>query len=257
MSTSHSQQTSDSTRAESLHHHLHLIRSDLMDSGIYIGDPTNQFRQDVVWKRHGRADHLVFKEVETENETENRNTDLSSTIELTPATLSVVVLASYEDCWLIPCGNWKGPTQVTKKFEDLKLSFVGERPVQFDVFQKDYNHVLMNVKWLMQQISVPNAKSKGFLNTSRTANAESLKFRHALFEKREEDSCDTSSESDDSEDEMYQVANWPVIHNEAAEARDNIAETHRLVPLPVYDTNGVLIPPSRYKDAVPQVPAKQ
>lgn len=166
MSTSLSQPTLDSTHAETLHHYLQSIWSDLIDSGVYIGDPTNQFREDIEWKRDGRADYLVFKGVGANAETENGNSANLSTSELTPATLSVVVLASYDDCWLIPCGNWKGPTQVTKRFEDLKLSFVGGRPAQFDVFQKDYNHVLTNVKWLMQQINVPNAKPKGFLNTT-------------------------------------------------------------------------------------------
>ena len=185
MSTSQQpRQILDNTRrVEHFHHYLQSMRSDLMDSGIYIGDPTNQFRQDVEWRRNGRANYLVFKD--TEAETENRNS-VATNSELTPATLSVVILVSYDDCWLIPCGNWKGPTQVTKKFEDVKLSFVGERPVQFDVFQKDYNHALTNVKWLMQQINVPSAKSKGFLTTSRAGNGigntESLKFRHVLFE---------------------------------------------------------------------------
>jgi hypothetical protein len=50
--------------------------------------------------------------------------------------------------------------------------------------------------------------------------------------------------------DTYRIANWRVVHNEAAEVHDNIAETHCLVPLPVYDTNGMLIPPSRYKDDV-------
>ena len=45
--------------------------------------------------------------------------------------------------------------------------------------------------------------------------------------------------------DMYSIANWPVIHSEAVEARDNIIETHRVVPLPIYDATGALIPPSR------------
>ena len=51
--------------------------------------------------------------------------------------------------------------------------------------------------------------------------------------------------------DMYHIANWPIIHSEAAEARDNIMETHRVVPLPFYDAGGKLIAPSRYKDAIP------
>ena len=41
-------------------------------------------------------------------------------------------------------------------------------------------------------------------------------------------------------------SNRPVVHSEAAEARDN----HRVVPLPLYDTTGKLIAPSCYKDSV-------
>jgi hypothetical protein len=50
--------------------------------------------------------------------------------------------------------------------------------------------------------------------------------------------------------DTYRIANWPVVHSEVAEAHDNIVETHHLVPLPVYDSNGMLIPPSHYKDAI-------
>ena len=49
---------------------------------------------------------------------------------------------------------------------------------------------------------------------------------------------------------MYPLSEWPVIHPEAAEARDNLVNTHRVVPLPAYDMNGHLISPDRYKSAL-------
>ena len=179
-----SQQTLDGTPAERLHRYLQSTRSDLIDSGIYIGDPSNSFHQDVEWKRHGHGNYLVFKDADTASASETQSSDSSadSTQELKLATLSVVVQSSYDDCWLTPCGNWKGPTQVTKNFADLKLSFLGERPTNFDVFQKDYTYIINNVKWLMQQMNVSNAKAKGLLTTSRGGVADCLKFRHVLFE---------------------------------------------------------------------------
>lgn len=60
-----SQQTLDGTPAERLHRYLQSTRSDLIDSGIYIGDPSNSFRQDVEWKRHGHGNYLVFKDADT------------------------------------------------------------------------------------------------------------------------------------------------------------------------------------------------
>ena len=50
--------------------------------------------------------------------------------------------------------------------------------------------------------------------------------------------------------DTYHIANWPVIHSEAAEARDNLVDTHRVVPLPPYNTAGKLIAPLCYKDSI-------
>ena len=177
-----SQQTLNGTPAECLHRYLQSIRSDLIDSGIYIGDPSNSFRQDVEWKWHGHGNYLVYKDIDRDSEKQKSDSIDDSDQDLKPATLSVVVQSSYDDCWLTPCGNWKGPTQVTKNFADLKLSFLGERPTKFDVFQKDYTYSVSNIKWLMQQANVSNAKMKGLLTTSHGGVADCLKFRHVLFE---------------------------------------------------------------------------
>jgi hypothetical protein len=99
-----SQQTLDGTPTEHLHRYLQTTRSDLIDSGIYIGDPSNNICQDVEWKRHGHGNYLVFKDVDTQTPNSGGNTSTDptadSTQELTPATLSVVVQSSYDDCWL-------------------------------------------------------------------------------------------------------------------------------------------------------------
>lgn len=159
---------------------------DLLESGIYVGDPTNQFcdRQDVEWKWQATGNILVFKqdEIGPENISNSEPSKQSVAKDFTPAILSAVVLGSYDDCWLTPRGNWKGPIQVMKKFEDLKLSILGERPSKVDCFDKDYTSVLSNVKWLMQQISVQDIKMKGSLTTSRSGNTECLKFRHVVSE---------------------------------------------------------------------------
>ena len=51
--------------------------------------------------------------------------------------------------------------------------------------------------------------------------------------------------------DAYTPAAWPAIHPEAEEAKKGIASTHRVVPLPAYDTKGNLIEPRRYRDALP------
>jgi hypothetical protein len=46
------------------------------------------------------------------------------------------------------------------------------------------------------------------------------------------------------------LANWPVIHPEAEEARQDMLTSHRVIALPAYDIRGDLIQPKHYKDAL-------
>ena len=79
---------------------------------------------------------------------ETRGNDPTSSLE--QAVFSIVVQISYDNCWLTPCGHWKGPNQVTKKFEDLKLSFQGERP-SHEVFAEDFTTSVSNIRKLIDQ----------------------------------------------------------------------------------------------------------
>jgi len=259
------QQTLDGTSKDRVQRRLEADRQKLLDSGTYLGESNNPFLEDVTWERIGRGYHLVTKESieavksntanvdatnnQTEDETEQwQDVTIESSME--EAILSVVVQVSHDDCWLTPCGHWKGPNQVTKNFEDLKLSFHGEQPGH-EVFSQDFATVVKNIRQLFkQQIAVagsdPNAVQRGFLSTSRANNAERLKFRHVLFEKLDENESDTASESEDS----WSLADWPVISSEAEDAKQQMLTTHRVVPLPAYDIKGNLIEPKKYQEAL-------
>jgi len=182
---------SHGSAAERLQRRLQIARDALVESGCYLGDSTNAFRDDVIWKRVGRGNWLVTKdsaqatneaqdtgghEARAEDDEENQSSDNKATLER--ATLSAVLLISYDDCWLTPCGNWKGPTTVTKNFQDLKLTFQAGPPSDaFDIFKRDYSTVVDNIKWILNEVAVGNVKSKGFLNPTNM-----LRFRHVLFE---------------------------------------------------------------------------
>jgi len=88
-------------------------------------------------------------------------------------------MISADDCFLTPCGNWKGPTPTTKSFTDVKLAFRGDDPNQ-DTIRDDYKTVIQNAKRLMDNIATGNVQKKGFLNYIGTK--EGLRFRHVLFE---------------------------------------------------------------------------
>ena len=200
---SSSQNTLDGTPADRLHRRLTSIRQKLLDSGIYLGEPNNPFLKEVTWQRIGRGYHLVTKDLKdtleplehstTNNDTTDNETNDEQPDEVDPtefvmelAVFSAVVQVGYDDCWLTPCGHWKGPNQITKNFEDLKLSFYGEKP-EHEVFSQDFGTVIANLRQIInQQIadcgSDPNAIQRGFLSNTRTNGIDRLKFRHVLFE---------------------------------------------------------------------------
>ena len=184
---------SNATAAERLQRRLQAARDALVESGCYLGDSANAFRDNVVWKRVGRGNWLVTKDstqatdepqetdghetvAATEDDDENQPSNNGATLE--QATLSAVLLISYDDCWLTPCGNWKGPTTVTKNFQDLKLTFQAGPPSDtFNIFKRDFSTVVDNIKWILNEVAVGDIKSKGFLNPTNM-----LRFRHVLFE---------------------------------------------------------------------------
>ena len=83
---------------------------------------------------------------------------------LEPALLSAIILIDDTDCWLTPCGYWKGLTKVTKQFEDLKLSFHGKSPTQTFLSQ-DFETMKTNAKALMQDIAIGDARNRGFFGS--------------------------------------------------------------------------------------------
>jgi len=201
--------------------HLQDIREDLIDSGMYLGDIHNAFRREVTWRHVGygkkilvtkesasavdakrQADAIATATVpedfasvksEDENRADSRSASVSSTVtdssdeagtELVPAQLSVVLQCS-RGSWLTPCDFWNGPTEdgFEKKFADLKISVVGDRPPHnFQPFYDDFRVVRENVAWLMNQVKVRGAACKGFAVQDDSANLSALRFRHKLFE---------------------------------------------------------------------------
>ena len=99
---------------------------------------------------------------------------------LEPAVFSTIVLIDYDDCWLTPCGFWKGPTNTTKKFEDLKLSFLGKAPSK-DFLSQDFSTIIQNSKSLMDETSINEAKKSGFLVTTKKGE-NAIRLRHVVFE---------------------------------------------------------------------------
>lgn len=112
------------------HRSLQLLTAchdQLKESGLYLGDRSNEIRQNVEWKHFGRCNQLVTKIMPDEANVDEGKEQSSSLHALehqhTQATLYVIIAVSPDDCFLTLCGNWRGPTATTKSFTDVKLSF--------------------------------------------------------------------------------------------------------------------------------------
>ncbi|KIM37617.1 hypothetical protein M413DRAFT_448409 [Hebeloma cylindrosporum] len=228
MTNLNSQHTIDGASTDPVTRHLMQTRERLMqsDASFYLGDPAKAFTGKVVWKRIGRGNRLVTTEsaaavdaaqqAEAAADTNSADSaDIASPTDTDPileaAVLSAIVVIDFDDCWLTPCGHWKGPNKVTKKFEDLKMSFQGKAPTK-DFLAQDFSSAVNNAKILMYEVALGGAKSNGFLTVSRIA-ADALRFRHVVFEeltKSTDNGSDTASD-----DDSWTMSNWPVIHSEA------------------------------------------
>jgi hypothetical protein len=160
-----------------------LVQNDA--TAFYLGDPARNFKYKVTWKRVGHGNKLVTKNSATavddigKTEASTATPTTTSTL-LEPAVFSAIIFIDFDDCWLTPCGFWKGPTTVTKKFEDLKLSIHGVAPPT-DFLAEDFSNLIENAKSLMDDIKTGGAKPTGFLVTTKNGNT-AIRLRHVVFE---------------------------------------------------------------------------
>ena len=146
--------------------HLMQIRRKLIDRhapAFYLGDPARNFKHQVVWKQVGNDKQLVASAVEQMEETQlavltsEPSAGLTSIVPIDPLVepvlLSTIVFIDFDNCWFTPCGFWKGRTNATEKFEDIKLSFQGKAPPK-EFLSQDFLTFIKNTKMLMDDASL-------------------------------------------------------------------------------------------------------
>jgi hypothetical protein len=108
---------------------------------------------------------------------------------LEPAEFSIIVMISHDSCWLEPDGKWKGPTDIAPTLADVKLSFNGQKPLN-EMFHLDFKNAMKNIRRFKEQIAIPGSPTTGIQNKSIVTGEEVIRFRHALFEKKEKESTE-------------------------------------------------------------------
>ncbi|KAJ3719319.1 hypothetical protein C8R42DRAFT_777359 [Lentinula raphanica] len=208
-------------------------RQKLIDStkSVYIGDPAANDL--LTWANDDEGGSYVVKK-------DNGNT---------PIRLSLIARITRKDTFLVPDGNYTGPSEYTKTFSDLKLSIALGRvsETENEVLAKDFD----NAYALLSNLRVSNAHDDsavlGVLMAGATANQRKLKLRHKVFAPFEETESDDVADANDLEsnespgipnDTQYlRIENYLVKSNEAiAELADMINnKTHILLPLPAFE----------------------
>ncbi|KAK7063905.1 hypothetical protein R3P38DRAFT_2821118 [Favolaschia claudopus] len=153
------------------------------------------------------------------------------------AKLSFVAKISAKNCFLTPCGNWKGEAAYLPTLADVKLACELVAPHDTP-FADDFPMVIRNLESLTSMAANENHTPKGILDWN-SQSKRTIKVRHRLFEEKGDGDVDDSD-----------LKQWPVKSPEAKEALRKMEKTHIVQKLAAYDIYKRRIPPSEYMRAL-------
>lgn len=165
---------------------LRNAREALISKSIYLG--TRGAAAGLKWQRTGRAgreDLLVTAEtaaaVDEAQAAHDAHPENTPSPDISPAILSAVVLITEDDFWMTSCGMWKGPTQATPTFADVKPTCTGAAPPH-EVFAADFPITCENITAIMEMGRTAGFTEVKGIKVNAIGGAPKLKFRHVLFE---------------------------------------------------------------------------
>ncbi|EMD37980.1 hypothetical protein CERSUDRAFT_72610 [Gelatoporia subvermispora B] len=233
-------------------------RSELAHAGLYLGNKS--VRQCVEWKRtpgaKGNAHQLVMKDCHaTAGEDAPAPGD--------PAPLVLFARVSDDNFFMTSDANWR-PSQYTPFFSDAKPSCTLTAPPgspDLAILEPDWPEVIANLRWFQNRIVTKGfTESRGLL-VEEDRNVTLIKIKHKLFDRDEDQRRSDNDDNDDGNnapgqfpeegnDDLgpaFDIANWPCWTDEAKAAIEELKDTHRVVPIPIYDKEDMLVEPSRYR----------
>ncbi|KAF8120376.1 hypothetical protein EV363DRAFT_1303312 [Boletus edulis] len=179
-------------------------------------------------------------------------------------TLRGVYQIARNDFYFTPDGNFDPANSFGSKFQDIKLSCRLGAPA-FSVFQfaqNDYPACIQNFVGIEKLIK--HDKNDEVMSTmSQHLGKTQFKLMHSLFDLKldvtetpdEPESGNPDSETltsnteDDSLGPEFAMERWPVSPRCSSPLKD-LFNTHDICPIPAFDTNGKMIPPSQYESAL-------
>ena len=138
--------------------------SELKDERFYLG--SNKIKNAMYWLADGYSSVLVPKS-ENQKSSENLSTD--------PATMSIVVKISSDQCWLRSDAHWSPESPV--KIADIKLQFFGVPPDNAE-FAEEFKLALHAIQHYID-LTGSTLKKEGVIVAED--GFTKLRFRHVIF----------------------------------------------------------------------------
>ena len=154
------------------------LRDSLASQKSFAASP--QLRDLLTWTKDGQRHRLMWKEDVRraddlyKSALAEGNTPVAANIP--SAVLSVITLITDNDCWLMADGAWRGRSDYTATFADIKLTCTGGPP-PYPFLQQDLNATIANLEYFMK-------KSDGAKKVGAILVNDGLKkiwFRHIPF----------------------------------------------------------------------------
>ncbi|THH11045.1 hypothetical protein EW146_g8173 [Bondarzewia mesenterica] len=184
----------------------------LYDSGL---------RDRVVWFRETQGDVLVLRPTDKDDA---RSSPVS-------ASLGCIVDIDYDNYWLTSDAHYTGQGTYPQPFDKAKPTCYVKQSTN-PAYADDFTNVVQNLCYL-QDIMERKAKSNdysGYLDLKKVTaeeKRESVGLRHE-----------------------FTTAGWPVETDAAKRQLESIQSTHRVNPIPAYDSDSNLIRPSMYRETL-------
>ncbi|KAG2145090.1 hypothetical protein BD769DRAFT_1382912 [Suillus cothurnatus] len=206
------------TRAES---RLETIRTCMIETGMYIGDP--KLLANVQWVSMGTGRQL--RRMDYPNE---------------PAVLCAAAMIAADDYYLTADGGWPDRVPGTPNIANAKATCIGTVAMSAP-FRGDWETTRENLARLHELVSTTSNDGNGdaFYREMAHGTRLDIQLEHVLFKlrkQRQEVGIDYPS-----------IGEWPVHSLTAREALDELNRTHYASPLIVYDFNGGRVAPDAYR----------
>ncbi|THH21229.1 hypothetical protein EW146_g319 [Bondarzewia mesenterica] len=231
---------SSTTLSSSDNHQLLTARTHLTTADFYLRD--SDFRDKVAWFRDSTQDALILA---TSN---NENAPSSPTL----TSLGCIVDIDIDNYWLTSDANYSGQGLHPKPLDKVKPTCFVKRPSN-PALAVDFDNVIKNLCYI-QDIFHPKVKAtdhSSYLVHDKSRIKEIIEGRKERLRSTFNDilhSLLTKPHLEfDSLGSQFTITGWPVETDAARRQLPTLQHTHRVNPIPAYDVDGDIIPPTAYK----------